>query len=150
MCVCMYPLVRFGSCSIARYKFDFPVLLFELVRNKIPLATLRRFVFVDTLSILEAVRDGVGPCRKLQCLVRTYCNPEDLRAHRDWGRTVRGNMNLWTLEEQLVWPNIRVSPSIGPRRLHRLAARHELRGYSVRRASLMVAPPLCRHSRRGR
>ena len=76
--------VRFGSVPITWYNFDFPVLLFELVRNQISLATLRRFVFVDTLIILEAAREEVGACLKLQCLARTFCKPGDLRAHRVW------------------------------------------------------------------
>ena len=80
----MFVSVLFPSVPITWYKFDFPVLLFELVRNQISLATLRRFFFVDTLTILEATREEVGACLKLQCLTRSFCKPEELRAHRVW------------------------------------------------------------------
>ena len=76
-------LVRF---FLRRYKFDFPVLLAECVRHglSLSLAPFSRWLFVDTLAILEATKQIVGPssasCLKLQCLARTYA--EDLRAHR--------------------------------------------------------------------
>ena len=31
---------------------------------------------------VEAAKEEIGPCRKLQCLVRHYADPTDLRAHR--------------------------------------------------------------------
>ena len=68
-----------------RYKFDFAVLLAEIVRNKLSIAPLRRWLFVDTLAILAATKDEVGPCLKLQCLVRHCTNSKDLRAHRAAG-----------------------------------------------------------------
>ena len=68
-----------------RYKFDFAVLLAEIVRNKLSIAPLRRWLFVDTLAILDATKDEVGPCLKLQCLVRHCTNSKDLRAHRAAG-----------------------------------------------------------------
>lgn len=37
---------------------------------------------MDTMVILDATKDEVGPCRKLQCLVRHYADPTDLQAHR--------------------------------------------------------------------
>ena len=67
---------------IIRYRFDFPVLLFEIMRHGLSLAPLRRFLFVDTLEILTAAKGEVGACLKLQCLVRAVCTPSDLRAHR--------------------------------------------------------------------
>ena len=70
-----------------RYKFDFAVLLAEIVRNKLPIAPFRRWIFVDTLAILDATKDEVGPCLKLQCLVRHYTDAKDLRAHRAAGGT---------------------------------------------------------------
>ena len=65
-----------------RYRFDFAVLLAEVVRHELSLSPLRRWLFVDTLAILGATKDEVGPCLKLQCLVRHYANAKDLRAHR--------------------------------------------------------------------
>ena len=69
----------FLSC---RYRFDFAVLLAEVVRHELSLSPLRRWFFVDTLAILDATKDEVGPCLRLQCLVRHYAAPKDLRAHR--------------------------------------------------------------------
>ena len=67
---------------LRRYRFDFPVLLAKVVRHELPLSPFRQWLFVDTLAILEAAKEEVGPCRKLQCLVRHYADPTDLRAHR--------------------------------------------------------------------
>ena len=58
------------------------MLLAEVVRHELPLSPFRQWLFVDTLAILEAAKEEVGPCRKLQCLVRHYAYPTDLRAHR--------------------------------------------------------------------
>ena len=80
---------------MSRYKFDFPAILFELVRNNMPLASLRRFAFVDTLAILEAARAEAGACLKLQCLARRFCDEGDLRAHRVWRRTKYDNDNAF-------------------------------------------------------
>jgi hypothetical protein len=74
--------VRAASLSITRYRFDFPVLLFEIVRHGLSLVPLRRFLFVDTLEVLTAAKDEVSACLKLQCLARAVCTPSDLRAHR--------------------------------------------------------------------
>ena len=65
-----------------RYRFDFAVLLAEIVRHELALTPFRRWLFVDTLTILDASKDEVGSCLKLQCLVRHYGNAKDLRAHR--------------------------------------------------------------------
>ena len=65
-----------------RYRFDFAVLLAEVVRHKLSLSPFRRWLFVDTLAILDATKDEVGACLKLQCLVRHYADSKDLRAHR--------------------------------------------------------------------
>ena len=56
------------------------MLLAEIVRNKLPIAPFRHWFFVDTLAILDATKDEVGPCLKLQCLVRHYTDSRDLRA----------------------------------------------------------------------
>ena len=65
-----------------RYRFDFAVLLAEIVRHELSFSPLRRWLFVDTLAILDATKDEVGACLKLQCLVRHYADTKDLRAHR--------------------------------------------------------------------
>jgi hypothetical protein len=65
-----------------RYRFDFAVLLAEIVRHELALTPFRRWLFVDTLTILDASKDEVGSCLELQCLVRHYGNAKDLRAHR--------------------------------------------------------------------
>ena len=83
---CMYcRVIGHPICTIffpRRYRFDFAVLLAEIVRHELALTPLRRWLFVDTLAILNATKDEVGPCLKLQCLVRHYANAKDLRAHR--------------------------------------------------------------------
>ena len=83
-CFCLFTSL-FGSVLSYRYKFDFPLLLAECVRHELSLSPLRRWLFADTLAILEATKQAVGevgPCLKLQCLVCNYATPEDLRAHR--------------------------------------------------------------------
>ena len=84
--ICLY---RYTSLFLVRFflrrcKFDFPVLLAECVRHGLPLAPFSRWLFVDTLTILEATKQNVGHsttgCLKLQCLARNYA--EGLRAHR--------------------------------------------------------------------
>ena len=72
-----------------RYRFDFPVLLAEIIRHGLPLSPLRHWLFVDTLGILDSAKDEVGPCKKLQCLVRHYADPTDLRAHRATARVLQ-------------------------------------------------------------
>ena len=83
---CMYcRVIDDAICEIfspRRYRFDFAVLLAEIVRHELALTPLRRWLFVDTLAILDASKDEVGQCLKLQCLVRHYANAKDLRAHR--------------------------------------------------------------------
>ena len=75
--------------TMYRYRFDFPVLLAEIIRHELPLSPLRQWLFVDTLAILDATQEEVGPCRKLQCLVRHYADPTDLRAHRATARVLQ-------------------------------------------------------------
>ena len=79
---CLASLGPIADLFPRRYKFDFAVLLAEIVRNKLPIAPFRRWFFVDTLIVVEAAKEEVGPCLKLQCLVRHYTDAKDLRAHR--------------------------------------------------------------------
>ena len=39
-----------------KYKFDCPVLLPECVRHDLPLTPFRRWLSVDTLAVLEAIK----------------------------------------------------------------------------------------------
>ena len=62
-------------------RFDFAMLLFELVRHGMSWGPLERWLFVDTLSLVQAVGlSNLGGCAKLQCLVRGHC--AGLQAHR--------------------------------------------------------------------
>ena len=62
-------------------RFDFAMLLFELVRHGMTWAALDRWLFVDTLALVQAVGvSNLGGCAKLQCLVRGHC--VGLQAHR--------------------------------------------------------------------
>ena len=86
MCVCTCTYCRTIDHQLLptlfcqrRYRFDFAVLLAEVVRHKLSLSPFRRWLFVDTLAILDATKDEVGTCLKLQC---HYADPKDLRAHR--------------------------------------------------------------------
>ena len=57
------------------------MLLFELVRHGMSWEPLERWLFVDTLALVQAVGiSNLGGCAKLQCLVRGQC--VGLQAHR--------------------------------------------------------------------
>ena len=62
-------------------RFDFAMLLCECSRHNMSWAPLQRWLFVDTLAVLQAVGDA-GVCMKLQCLARGAGNIDGLRAHR--------------------------------------------------------------------
>ena len=62
-------------------RFDFAMLLCECLRHNVSLAPLQRWLFVDTLAVLQADRDA-SECMKLQCLVRSAGQVDGLRAHR--------------------------------------------------------------------
>ena len=51
-------------------KFDFPFLLSECYRARLPLDFFTKLKYVDTLSIVRAI-DGqlYGGCMKLQCML---------------------------------------------------------------------------------
>ena len=62
-------------------RFDFAMILFELVRHGMSWLPLQNWFFADTLALVEAVGiSNVGGCAKLQCLVRGHC--VGLQAHR--------------------------------------------------------------------
>ena len=62
-------------------RFDFAMILFELVRHGMSWLPLQNWFFADTLALVEAVGiSNIGGCAKLQCLVRGHC--VGLRAHR--------------------------------------------------------------------
>ena len=57
------------------------MILFELVRHGMSWGALEKWLFVDTLALVQAVGiSNIGGCAKLQCLVRRHC--VGLRAHR--------------------------------------------------------------------
>ena len=63
------------------FRFYFPVMLFELLRNGMSWAALEHWLFVDTLALVQAwCAASLGGCSKLQCLVRGHC--QGLHAHR--------------------------------------------------------------------
>ena len=65
------------------FKFDFPFLLSECMRQEVPLAVFAEWRYVDTLSLLRAVESSFhGGCVKLQCLLRFVGDDGRLRAHR--------------------------------------------------------------------
>ena len=62
-------------------RFDFAMLLFELMRNGMGWGPLGQWLFVDTLALVQAVGvANLGGCAKLQCLVRGHC--VGLQSHR--------------------------------------------------------------------
>lgn len=65
------------------FRFDFAVLLFECQRHGLPMAPFRRWLFLDTLHVLESAKAELGgACMKLQCLVSAAVATQELRAHR--------------------------------------------------------------------
>ena len=65
------------------FKFDYPMLLCECLRNNISWASMVRWRYVDTLVLMSALDPEVyGGCLKLQCLARRCVSGTDLRAHR--------------------------------------------------------------------
>ena len=65
------------------FRFDYPMLLCECLRNGISWSLMARWRYVDTLVLLRALDPEVyGSCLKLQCLARRCASDRDLRAHR--------------------------------------------------------------------
>ena len=61
-------------------KFDFAFLMCECYRCLLPLDSLTRWRYVDTLAVVKAV--GMFGCVKLQCMLDTAGCAGGLRAHR--------------------------------------------------------------------
>ena len=74
------PVVLIGAHN--GIKFDFAMLLFECHRHDLDMSVFEEWVFVDTMHIVNAVKDITGSCMKLQCLAINACDQEELRAHR--------------------------------------------------------------------
>ena len=65
------------------FRFDFAVILFECERHKLSTTPFRRWLFADTLHVLESAKSELGgACLKLQCMINTIASAKDLRAHR--------------------------------------------------------------------
>ena len=65
------------------FKFDFPMLLSECVRNSSGMGLLIDCLYVDSLQIVRALdAELYGGCPKLQCLVSKLACGGCLRAHR--------------------------------------------------------------------
>ena len=60
-------------------KFDFAMLVSEVVRSGADIKALHRWLYVDTLEVFRAV---AAPCVKLQCLHQEVAAEGCLRAHR--------------------------------------------------------------------
>ncbi len=73
---------RILLCGHNALKFDFPFLLSEAVRNKMPVCSFEKWYFVDTLEIFRSVPEMSSGCLKLQCLRKLTPVREDLAAHR--------------------------------------------------------------------
>ena len=70
-------------CAHNGLRFDFAMLLFECARHKLPMTPFRRWLFLDTLHVVDSAKGELGnACSKLQCLVNTLADTQDLRAHR--------------------------------------------------------------------
>ena len=70
-------------CAHNGLRFDFAMLLFECERHKLPMTPFRRWFFLDTLHVVDSAKGEIGnACSKLQCLVNTLADTQDLRAHR--------------------------------------------------------------------
>ena len=63
-------------------KFDFALLFIECYRHRLDMSVFEKWIFVDTMHVMSAVKDVVWPCCKLQCLAVHACDAEELRAHR--------------------------------------------------------------------
>ena len=63
-------------------RFDYPFLLAECLRAGLGPSTMSRWVFVDTMDLLQTT-NCAGECKKLQCSFARVCSgPSRLQAHR--------------------------------------------------------------------
>ena len=63
-------------------KFDYAMLLSECYRCSLPLDSLARWKYVDTMDVARAVDTRMFGCLKLQCMLHTAGSAACLRAHR--------------------------------------------------------------------
>jgi hypothetical protein len=93
VCVCVH-----GVCALTpvrcgpEVRFDFPLLLCELLRHGLSCTPFERWLFVDTLVALQAARRH--GCLKLQCL--------SLRVMADTGRAHRALDDCVSLRQVVV------------------------------------------------
>ena len=83
------------------FAFDFPFLIVALLRHRLSLAPMERFLFADTLTIFKAMECSGHGCLKLQCMVRAFGRPGDLRAHRGYDDTLALLQVATTLAQRL-------------------------------------------------
>ena len=69
-------------CGHNARNFDFPFLLSEALRNKLPVHCFGRWHFVDTLEVCRSMPEISSGCVKLQCLRKLTSIQEDLPSHR--------------------------------------------------------------------
>ena len=76
-----YELTKVVMVAHNGIRFDFAMILFESLRHGMSWMPLQNWLFVDTVSLVQAVGlSDLGGCAKLQCLVRGHC--VGLQAHR--------------------------------------------------------------------
>ena len=73
-------------CGHNALKFDFPFMLSECIRNKMPLHCFEKWLYVDSLHIFRAASEG--SCLKLQCLRALAQHREGIAAHRALDDTI--------------------------------------------------------------
>ncbi len=76
------------------YKFDFAVIAHECWRHGVDLSALSKWLFVDTLDIMQMITQTDVSCRKLQCVARKAVPHARYDAHRALG-------DCWTLRAVL-------------------------------------------------
>ena len=76
----MMPDLEIALVGHNAFRFDFPFLLAECLRCGLGASAMARWLYVDTMDLLQAT--NCGECRKLQCAVRACSHPSCLRAHR--------------------------------------------------------------------
>ena len=76
----MMPDLEIALVGHNSFRFDFPFLLAECLRCGLGASAMARWLYVDTMDLLQAT--NCGECTKLQCAVRACSHPSCLRAHR--------------------------------------------------------------------
>ena len=78
--LCLFGLALFCMCVFARLRFDFPMMVCEMVRGGLDLLRIAEWRFADSLHALKDAKLADN-CAKLQCLTRA-CGAHALAAHR--------------------------------------------------------------------